>query len=268
MLAVLEENELADEIRALLKLLFVCADFASILSTYGVYLDAALKSERPAMVQVGLDFMNKALVPKYSDAISDETLRAFITLLASKDTMIAGRVADIIKDSDLLCVRKEWVQSVLTTLGQRDAIVQSRIAELLAQVEKGDERWDSVQQMLNDAIWYDAEQERTVYDALLIMTAMQIIAEGCITPADLQALNRTGLVDRVNQIYTDQNMDPCARSRAYTTFALMMRINDPIAATIAQRHHIQWNPLTPFPVDSKAEVLCAEVKKISTSQSH
>ncbi|PJF16827.1 hypothetical protein PSACC_03297 [Paramicrosporidium saccamoebae] len=85
------EGELADECQALLSVLFETADFSSVLSTYGPYLEAALQSERPAMLRMGIDLCQKALVP-YSQEISDAVLRAFVLLLAHPDTAIYQRV--------------------------------------------------------------------------------------------------------------------------------------------------------------------------------
>lgn len=63
---------------------------ASVLSTYGVYLATAFQSEHAAFHRVGLDFIAKALIPSYTDALPDVVLQQFLSLVAHPDTAVAA----------------------------------------------------------------------------------------------------------------------------------------------------------------------------------
>lgn len=93
MSTTVEDEELAEEISSLLRILFIEVDFASLLSTYESYFSMALKSERIGTLSIGLDFITKALVPNYSTApLPEPILKSFLNLLTHHDTFIAERV--------------------------------------------------------------------------------------------------------------------------------------------------------------------------------
>lgn len=94
LMSTIEHEELQEQIERLLRTLFDRVDFASILSSYGSYLTALLRSQKKSVILLGHDIVRRALLPTYCADLPDTMLQVFIHNIGHDDEDVGLSVLD------------------------------------------------------------------------------------------------------------------------------------------------------------------------------